>query len=555
VRSVVGHRPYIPFESSRYEFRDQSELMQTYLDTQLFHAGMFNRYNDSAKIKTVYGTSFIEPLPVLVPTIERSIQPDMYGQPTLVESQTLQLRLKLRVLAPWEVYVDPYATNLEEKDGCRFVVKLVLTSRREIIRLAEMGAYPNLDIDELRKVQGGDAQDRAKHWGFSMLSDMGIPIPENDDDIGIVQRYESDTRYIDVWNGLHVLRAIDNPFKHGLINLSRHKHTSDPHPQNAFWGIGECKPNEVLFAMTNDIWNMTLTSHMIHNQPTIYYRKNAVHPDALVRTAGNRVAIDAGHERPISDSIMDAPINALPRDHYMIPTALERMQDMTSGIYDMQRGEMPIKESTASEAAMRREAGDIRLELEIRNSEAFLADLGNKCLSHVDQFSTMADKIELLGQEGAARLMYSNPHDLPGGFNFTFKGSDRAANILIKQRNLKELTPMLLQIPNVLPGGLAQLLLETHEIPQADIRKFVIPDEIMQQIQQQQQQQQMAYEREQEERQYAHEEKVAQIKRRQTDMKRAATKNRSRGGQPGGKYKVNTTLQTAESQAREGIRT
>ncbi len=352
-----------------------------------------------------------------------------------------------------------------------------------------------------------------------------------------------------------VLRDIDNPYKHGLINLSRHKHTSDPHPQNSFWGIGECKPNEVLFAMLNDVWNMTLTSHQMHNQPTTYFRKDAVHPDALVRTAGNRVAIDVSNERPISDAVMDAPVNPLPRDHYVIPTELGRMIDMTSAIYDMQRGEAPVKQSTASEAAMRREAGDIRLELEIRNSEHFLADVGNKCLSHIEQFATMQDYIEILGEDRAAELVFRNPKDLPGGFNYRFKGSDRAANILIKQRNLKELTPMLLQIPNILPGALAKMLLEAHELSQKDIEKIVVPDEVMQQIQQQQAQQQMEFELAKQERQFEHEEKVAKIRRTQTDMKRAATKAKAKGGQPGGRFEEHSTVQVSQEQAQEGIRT
>lgn len=559
VRSVVGMRPYIPFESAREEYRHQSQLMQTMLDELLYRGGMYSKYNDAAKIKTLYGTSFVEALPYYDQVIQKAVVLDDYGQPTITENEVFRLRLRLRVYAPWEIYVDPYASNLEDKDGCRFVVKIELVSRRQLIALGQKGAYPDLDVELLSSVHAADSQDKAKHWGFAMLADMGIPLPEGDDDMGVLMRYESSeaggNRYIDIWNGLVVLRDIENPYKHGKINLSRHKHTSDAHPQNSFWGMGEMKPNEILFAMNNDTWNMTLNSHQLHNQPTTYYRKDAVHPDALVRTAGNRVAIDASNDRPISDSIEDAPMHPLPRDHYMIPHELERMIDMTSGIYDMQRGESPVKQSTASEAAMRREAGDIRLELEIRNSEAFLADLGDKCLSHIDQFATIEDKIEILGQQAAMQLEYGNPNDLPGGYNYRFKGSARAANLLMKQRNLKELSQITLEHPNVMPGAYLEYIYEQFEVPQSDIKRFVIPDQIMMQMQQQQQQQEAQREIEENERQREHERDIAEIKRKQAQQKQKGSRRKTVTGRQGGRYKENTAVQTAQSQAQEGIRT
>lgn len=554
VRSVVGMRPYIPFESSRDEYRYQSQLMQTMLDELLYRGGMYSKYNDAAKIKTLYGTSFVEAIPHYDQVIQKMVVPDEYGQPTITEEVVYRLRLRLRVYAPWEIYADPYALNLEEKDACRFVVKIELVSRRQLIRLAQQGAYPDLDVELLSSVHASDSQDKAKHWGFAMLANLGIPLPEGDDDMGVLMRYESPERYIDIWNGLIPLRDIDNPYKHSKINLSRHKHTSDAHPQNSFWGMGEMKPNEILFAMNNDAWNMTLNSHQLHNQPTTYYRKDAVHPDALVRTAGNRIAIDAANDRPISDSIEDAPMHPLPRDHYMIPHELERMIDMTSGIYDMQRGESPVKQSTASEAAMRREAGDIRLELEIRNSEAFLADLGDKCLSHIDQFSTIEDKVEILGQEAAMHLEYANPNDIPGGYNYRFKGSARASNQLTKQRNIKELSQILLNVPNILPGEFSKLILQIHDFDESEINRIIIPDQVMQQMQQQQAQQEAQMEYEENERQRAHERDIAEIKRKQSEQKNTGSRRKTVTGRQGGRYKENNATQTAEGQAREGIR-
>ena len=68
-------------------------------------------------------------------------------------------------------------------------------------------------------------------------------------------------------------------------------------------------------------------------------------------------------------------------------------------------------------------------------------------------------------------------------YYFRFKGADRVANILIRQRNMKELTPILLQIPNVHPGWWATKLLEAHELGDLELAEGIIPDEIMVQLQ------------------------------------------------------------------------
>ena len=233
-------------------------------DWYLDKGGFFEKMVSGRKICRLYGTSFMEALPyrelvwekVLVPEI---VMGQIVGQ-TIQERQVDRLRFRIQELAPWEVYVDPFATNLEEKGGCHYVVKLLLTRKSQIIDMAERGMYPGLNIEELEQNEGSKSATTGDHWGLQMVADLGITSQNIDEGVGVLMRFESEDRYIDLWNGRVVLRDIPNPFKYGMINLSRQINTMEAHSQNKFWGIGESKPNEILQHMLNDSWNLTLCS-------------------------------------------------------------------------------------------------------------------------------------------------------------------------------------------------------------------------------------------------------------------------------------------------------
>lgn len=486
LKTLLGIRPYIPIEAKRKEFREMSRLQGDVLDDLLEKAGFYEKMATAAPIKNLYGTAFLEALPYYEQVIEKQVIPEnIMGRATgrfqIKEVPVPRLRLRITPYAPWEIYIDPRATGLEAKGQCRFVIKMQLVSKREIIKMAEGGAYGGFDIAKLDETPTGSDSD---HWGKIMLQEIGLS-QNQDDDTGVLMRYESEERYIDVWNGVTTLREMENPFKHKLINLSRWIHRIDPHTQNKFWGIGESKPNEILQAMLNDTWNLTLNTHEMADQLTIYFREGAVNPNLLVRTPGNRVPVSDKNDKPIGDSIVESSGPGLPPAHYIIPETLERMMDLTANLYDINRGEPSQKtEQTATEAALLKEAGEGTQELNVRLGEhVLLADFGMKCLYHIDQFATVDDIVEIVGQEGAMVLATLNPMDLPGGFNFSFKGSDKATNEMVKQRNWKELVPILLTIPNVLPGWLATKLLEVYNIADKDIAEGVIPDAIMIQLQ------------------------------------------------------------------------
>ena len=485
VKALFSTRPYMPIETKRKEFRESGRINSEMLDSYMDMANLFEKAVLGAKIKILDGNSFLEPLPYFESITEKRMVPQTVlgiptGQFAIMEAQVPRLRFRINVLAPWEVYVDPLAVGLENKGDCRYLVKFQLVSKRQIIQLANKGAYPGFDLEKFEKQFNGGA-DKSSHWGLSMLSDIGLGHSGLDEDVMVLLRYESEERYIDVLDGQWVLRDVPNPFKHGLINLARWPHSVDPHTQNRFWAQGEAKPNEILQQMLNDTENMTLNNHMMTNQLMIYYRKGVVNnANALVRVPGNRVELDVSNDRPISDSIFESAGQPLPRDHYLIPDRLDRWMDITSGVFDPTRGQPSTGDKTATESALLKETGDMRHELSIRMGEMVcFKDFAQKCLYHIDQFATPDDIVEIVGIEDAIKIMTLNPSDLPGGYNFSFKGSDRLANQLIRQRNLKELAQISLSVPNVLPGRYMAKLFEAHNFSDQEIREMIIPDEIM----------------------------------------------------------------------------
>lgn len=538
VRALLSAAPFIPLRARRDEFESAAKIQTDILDGYLTKANFYPKMVNGVRIKITYGTSFMEAVPYYDMVTQKQIVPDeIYGMQVgvrLEEFKVPRFRLKVKTWAPWEIYVDPYAIGLEEKGDCRFIIKMQLSSKKQIVELAKTGAYPELDIEKFEQETG----DLSDHKGLQILADIGLSQFNASGDQGVILRYESEDRYIDVWNGRFILRSIENPFKHGMINLSRFLHTQDAHTQNQFWGQGEAKSNEVLQSMLNDLYNMTINNHEMMNQGVIYYKKDSVSPDALVRTSGNRVAVNIENDRPIRDAIYESFGQSLPGDHYNLPSIIERMMDLNSSSFPPNRGEESGGRKTLGEAAMLKETGSIGGELSVKLGEQiFMSDFGSKCLSHIDQFAAHDDLVEEVGLERAAELATANPNDLPGGFNFEFKGSDRLANAMIKQRNLRELAPILLQIPNVLQGQLAKMILEAHDVSEREINELILPDEMMIQLQ-------MA---------------VAQQDQQQVMMAEALkqSKQKQGGSTPNNlstKSKINTTAQVHHDAGKESNR-
>lgn len=495
IKAAIGRRPYIPFDAKRDEYKDAAKKQAQMLDQLLYIGGFPMRFATGGMIKMTYGTSFMEALPYFEDDVQRGLVPQTVDTPNgpaivgwaIQNVPVKRLRFQLTTYAPWEIKVDPYATDLETPGGCRYIIKVRIASKREIKRIAESGGYGSkFDLGVL-DAQGADyGSELLNHTGLNMLRNMGLPDTGGDGDIGVLFRYESPERYIDVWNDNVVLRdSLDggHPFDkmaggHGLINLSRMVHNIDPHTQSQFWGNGEVKINELQCDLLNDILNNSMDNANFLNMGKTYYAESTgVSPDMLVHAMGNKIPVKLVDGQRIQDVIYEDRGESLPSDFYNLRDVVERYIDVTANHLAPNNGESPKGDATLGEISLLKEAGDSREELNVKLLEdPFLKDFGHKCLCHMDQFARTEDKIEFMGEEAAQMMLMLNPRDLPGGYNFTFNGSDRVVNQIIKQRNLMDLSAHIENNPYVKPREWVRVLFEAYDLGD-EVDKVLLTDE------------------------------------------------------------------------------
>jgi len=483
-RALLRKRPFLSWGSRRDEFKGICESQVEVVDVLLDKAGFYDEAEFANKLKILYGTSFMSALPWYEKVIQTDLVQGPYGEPKRIPREAYLLRLALETWAPWEVMVDPYATGLERPGQCRYVIKIQTASKRQIRDAYADGKYPGLDLDRLleypRHDSGGHFKDHP--WGQQMMAEMGLPVPQGDDDIGILLRYQSEDRYIDVWQGAVTLSDGDNPFSHNLINLSRFHHTQMPNTSGRFWGVGEAKPNEVQASMLDDLYNLMFSAHGFSDQPVIFYREDAVdNVDDLQLALGNRIALKGEKDRPISDSVFIDRGQGLPADHYLLTDRVERNMDLTAAEFGTQRGEVESGgERLATEVALAHQEGSARQEASVRRGEnVFLKDFTHKILSIVNQSGSIDDYAEILGEERAMEMYTMAPDELPGGYETTFKGSDWVSHLMVKQRNMKEALPLILNSEYAKQYGVLKQHLNLLEFTEKEIAEMLYTEEEM----------------------------------------------------------------------------
>ncbi len=490
VKALAMMRPYFPFTSKRKDFKGVCSAWVDYLDDSVDKANYFLHLSTAALLKTVYGVSFMDSTCYYEPVDTIYLERDISGRIVKRVVPSWRMRMRIQAFAPWEVFVDPMARNLEELGGCRYVIKPGFVSKREIVRMAKGGYYPDFDLqrfldDDAKGESGLRTGANEDHWGFEILSQIGLQMPELDDDICMMLRFETPERFVDVLNSRYILRDGDNPHKHKRINLSRFLHEMDAHTQNQFWGTGECKPNEVMQDILNTLWDQMLDKGNVGGDPVTYYNKN-VFKDAnrLVRSLGNKIPADMPPNTDIRSAFVESYGQPVSGGDMAIIEAARDIMHMTAGKYPPQMGE-PTKNVLATGINQAQTASSERQELNVRLAEeSFLRDFGGKAMSNAAQYAMEDDLVEVLGNEQAALALVGSPGELPGGFKWQFRGSGMVTAQMIKQRNMKDLSPELMGIPNVMKGVWAELLVDAHDVCDEETKKrLIVSDELYIQVQ------------------------------------------------------------------------
>lgn len=486
IDALLGVRPYIPIEANQRQFSDISDAQTLLLDTMLEGSNFYLEMLKTIKLSIAYGMSAIEARPVFN-TVTRTVQEPILmhnidGTAQVVGQRPKTITKRLLDFAftgfmPWNIYPDPNAKNL---DDARALIKFRgLISKRQVKALVEKHpkGFPDFDLDKLKPAMD---QLREENWSRKMAQDIGVTMPEDDDDLGVWLSYESPERLIDTWNFGVVMRDIDNEFNHKTFNLSRVINMVDINDFSEWFGIGEGKALEMIQLALNKSWNQTFDNHEALQHGVVAYDEEMVDVEELSFVGGNRIAVNKQPGQSFEEAFWERPQQQLPSDHYLIPNTIERMGENTSGFHRPSRGETDVKTKTAREAILTKAGDDIRMKLKIVLMEKMgLGDLAEKLISHVEQFATVSDIVERIGVEQAMTLPSVNPALLEGGFTFAMKGSDRTAESQIKRQDAKDLYQLMVGRPTIRQDWLSKFVLNRYEVPEQDQRKAILPDEQM----------------------------------------------------------------------------
>lgn len=491
IRAMHGTRPYLPIEAkNKEEFGYLADLQSEIYDHYLDKAGFLGKRVLQNKIAVVQGIGYMSAEPYFEDVEDRWVDPQT-GM--VFTKQAKRLRAKLRVWAPWEILHHPRAIGLEEKGMCKFIIKIRLASRREIIGMYEQNkaAFPNCDEDMLYRRNTGASQEKADHWGLAMLRYVGLPVPETDEDDDIYISYESDDRYIDILGGNIVMRdTTSNPMPHGLINLSREIHTVKPHTQDQMVGYGALKPAEELFYMKNDQVNIALDAAAAVTNFRIYH-DGKQNPDRFTTLPNAVIQIERDPDKPIDAHFKESRGGTLDRAFYALPELTDREIDRTTGVNDTMTGDQPNKQTTATRDMIRKEAGNIRLEMGVIESELFMNDFTNKFVDVMGAAMTIADAVEVLGPQKAMQMylptqagpeLTLQPKRIPGGSSFNFKGRDRLGEEVIKQEVARNTAETIMAFPTTRPDEFQKIFMERSGYSKEEIDRSVMSqDEMIQQ--------------------------------------------------------------------------
>jgi len=437
----------------------------------------------AAKMKRLYGLSFLETTPewIRIKTVES--QPRMVGGlevstedvPVVID----RFRLKFKAFAPWEIYRDPFAEDLKSS---RWVIKMTLVSRRELIKMAERGTFgEDFDIGKLKSsADMGKGESTNKDWGVRMRESIGLAAPQEDSDVSVLVQFESPDRYIDIWDFRVVLRDQDNPFDHGQVNLTAFINNYDPNPKMRFDGISELKSVEQVIGMHSMALAQLVNNHQFSQHKTLLYRQGSVEPDTLVMRPGGRIAVTSLlPNMPLDAGVRELPHTPLSPDDYNVPAMLEQIVRTNTGVFKDDEGDSNPSIGTATEAALNRQQSDSRKKLTIDMFDRQLAEVADLAFSHMSQFMSPLDWGNIIGSERAQQMEVTHPQHIPGGCQFQFNSADRETERLIKRQGYTDLLGIYggVQAPMVLQ----QKLLELYGLPEHDIQAF------MQELQQQQQ--------------------------------------------------------------------
>ena len=299
------------------------------------------------------------------------------------------------VISPFNFFIDPMATNIEDAEYC------IYATYKPVGML--MKAYPD-KAEELREQATSTMQDELtfnKETGdirnqvlylecyFRDYSfDESIEEDEEGNKYKIKKmRYPKGRRTI--LGGDIVLSDEENPYDDGQFPFVSWRCYSVP---NNFWGMSEVEQLIAPQKEINNLYNSLLDNAKLNANPwTLVDKDSGVDTSTITNAPGLLLKKNRG-----SDIRREAP-PSMPSYLQTVANDLKYDIQVISGVFDATRGERPMSVTSGTAIQALQESSQGRIRLKIQALEKLLEDLGNMWFKRMQQFWTLPRQIRVMG--------------------------------------------------------------------------------------------------------------------------------------------------------------
>ena len=299
------------------------------------------------------------------------------------------------VISPFNFFIDPMATNIEDAEYCIYATYKPLGML--------MKAYPD-KAEELREQATSTMQDELtfnketsdirnqvlylecyfRDYSF----DESIEEDEEGNKYKIKKmRYPKGRRTI--LGGDIVLSDEENPYDDGQFPFVSWRCYSVP---NNFWGMSEVEQLIAPQKEINNLYNSLLDNAKLNANPwTLVDKDSGVDTSTITNAPGLLLKKNRG-----SDIRREAP-PSMPSYLQTVANDLKYDIQVISGVFDATRGERPMSVTSGTAIQALQESSQGRIRLKIQSLEKLLEDLGNMWFKRMQQFWTLPRQIRVMG--------------------------------------------------------------------------------------------------------------------------------------------------------------
>lgn len=361
---------------------------------------------------------------------------------------------KVEIVDPFDIYVDPDATCLEDAS---YLI------HRRISTMAELKDNPNYkNVDKIQKDSDTDPYTDKQ----SRFDDSIPPKDKHKDQVEILEYWERD-RLIVVANRSVVLRDTPNPYNHKKIPFVELDDYRDPHK---FYGQSELSVIDPLQREINAIRNQRRDYDNLALNPVIRMVPGALrNPNSAVMAPGN--------------VWMVSDLNSM--DVFQLPQLQGTASDieertardikMSVAIDEIGIGLLPDnpQRRSATEVVTAQSMAGKRFAIKIALLEEAVKQIGQLVFALNQQFLDEERVIQIVGERGAQEWIKLSPEDVRGDFFIDIETGSMLPKDEIAARQeavqlLQYITPIIGPVIQSNPGvvlPILRMVLDTFELP------------------------------------------------------------------------------------------